>query len=68
MMTDKRFWEIVDLYEADPTKQRALDLIVREYYDKKNSYEDACADLDLLLKGEATKEDYEYLKNNLKNL
>lgn len=64
-ISDKRFWELVDYYEANEGVIDTLscDLIGVEYQKMgSEDYEQACLDLDLLLKGKSEPRQYEYLK------
>ena len=66
-ISDKRFWEIVDYYEANENviDTLACDLIGIEYQNARcEDYDEACADVDLLLKGMATQEHFDYLRKN----
>ena len=67
VINDDRFWNLVDLFESGPqTKKEACDIIIDEYkHANSKDLDQAFADVNLLLKGNATKKQYNYLKQKL---
>ena len=64
-ISDKRFWELVDYYEANEGVIDTLscDLIGVEYQKMgSKDYEQACLDLQLLTCDKALQKDYDYLR------